>query len=360
MLGNPLHVVPSKRVSALRARFLLTVGTTTVLVVGTFSPSRAASLDTNVSVTGAGSSFMANFLEQCKADVKSTLKINITYQPSGSGAGRSGFISGTTDFAGSDVPFSKAEAAKAKDYVYIPATAGGVAVMYNLPGVAKLQLSGPVLAKVFAGQVAKWNDKTITAENPGVKLPNETIRVLVRSDSSGTSSVFSSYLDAAGGGNWKKGVTSTFPVPAGTGVAQKGSDGVANFMSGPQGKFSIGFAEVSYASERKLGVAHVVNAAGKGVQPNAPAVTAALSEATVNPDGTLALSFNPKAADAYPISTASYVIARTKMDPKKGPVLKAFLAYTLGDCQAKGAKLGYAPLPQKLLSAGAAAVGKIR
>lgn len=321
---------------------------------------QTAKLDTSVSVTGAGSSFMANFLEQCKADVKTGLKINVTYQPSGSGAGRSGFISGTTDFAGSDVPFSKAELGKVNEpFVYIPATAGGVAVMYNLPGVTKVNLSGPVLAKIFSGQIAKWNDAAIAKENPGTTLPKEVIRVLVRSDSSGTSSVFSSYLDAAGTGVWKKGSTSTFPVPAGTGVAQKGSDGVANFMSGPQGKYSVGFAELSYATERKLGVVNVINASGRAVAPTPAAVTAALAAATVNTDGTLKLNFTTKDAAAYPISTTSYVIARTKMDTKKGDVLRAFLTYSLGGCQKKGVKLGYAPLPAKLVTSGIAAVAKI-
>jgi phosphate transport system substrate-binding protein len=319
-----------------------------------------ASVDTKVSVTGAGSSFLANFFDQCKADVKSTLKINVTYQPSGSGAGRSGFISKTTDFAGSDVPFSSAELAKVKDpFVYIPVTAGGIAVMYNLPRTPKLALSGPTLAKIFSGQITKWNDTAIANENPGTALPKETIRVLVRSDSSGTSSVFSGYLDVAGGGAWKKGSTATFPVPPGTGIAQKGSDGIANFMSSPQGTHSIGFAEVSYASERKLGVASIINKAGRQVQPTAAAVTAALSAAAAKPDGTLSLNFAPGDPTAYPISTTSYVIARTKMDAKKGGVLKAFLAYALGGCQLKGEKLGYAPLPANLVASGRAAVGKI-
>ncbi len=353
--SNPSNPSPFGRVAAVGVLVLAGCGAASVPAAA-----QTTKLDTSTSVTGAGSSFMANFLEQCKADVKTGLKINVTYQPSGSGAGRSGFISGTTDFAGSDVPFSKAEVGKVKEpFVYIPATAGGVAVMYNLPGVAKVQLSGPVLAKIFSGQIAKWDDAAIAKENTGIKFPKETIRVLVRSDSSGTSSVFSSYLDAAGAGAWKKGSTSTFPVPAGIGVAQKGSDGVANFMSGPQGKYSIGFAELSYATERKLGVVNVVNSAGKAVAPTAPAVTAALAAATANADGTLKLNFTTTDAAAYPISTTSYVIARTKMDAKKGDILRAFLTYSLGGCQQKGVKLGYAPLPAKLVTSGLAAVAKI-
>jgi phosphate transport system substrate-binding protein len=321
---------------------------------------QTAALDKKVSVTGAGSSFMSNFVEQCKADVKKGLGINVTYQPSGSGAGRSGFISGTTDFAGSDVPFSKAETGKVKTpFVYIPVIAGGVSVMYKIPGVTDLQLTGPTLAKIFSGQIAKWNDAAIAKENPKAKLPKETIRVIVRSDSSGTSSVMSGYLDAAGGGNWKKGVTSTFPVPAGVGIAQKGSDGVANYVGGNQGNFAIGFAEVSFAKERKLPSVLVVNAAGKAVGPTAAGVSAALSDAKSAADGTLTLNFATKKADAYPISTTAYVIAPTKLDAKKGDVLRAFLTHSLGACQKQAEKLGYAPLPAALTTSGLAAVAKI-
>jgi phosphate transport system substrate-binding protein len=321
---------------------------------------QTATLDKKISVTGAGSSFMSNFVEQCKADVKKGLGINITYQPSGSGAGRSGFIAGTTDFAGSDVPFSKAEAGKLKTpFVYIPIIAGGVAVMYKVPGVTDLQLSGPTLAKIFSGQIAKWNDAAIVKENPKAKLPKETIRVIVRSDSSGTSAVMSGYLDAAGGGNWKKGVTSTFPVPAGVGIAQKGSDGVANYVGGNQGNFSIGFAEVSFAKERKLPSVLIVNAAGKAVGPTAAAVSSALADAKTAADGTLTLNFATKKADAYPISTAAYIIAPTKLDAKKGDVLRAFLTHSLGGCQKSAEQLGYAPLPAALTASGLAAVANI-
>jgi phosphate transport system substrate-binding protein len=336
-------------------------GATALLVAPACAQAQEAKVDTSVSVTGAGSSFMANYIEQCKADVKKSQGVNISYQPSGSGAGRSGFISKTTDFAGSDVAFSKTELAKLKDtFVYIPLTVGGIGVMYKVPGLTDLQLSGPTLAKIFSGQIAKWNDATIAKENPKAKLPKETIRVVVRSDSSGTSSVFSAYLDAAGGGQWKKGVTSTFPVPAGVGIAQKGSDGVANYVGGNQGNFSIGFAEVSYATERKLPTVKVLNASGVAVAPTAPAVTAAIADAKANADGTLALNFVTKKADAYPISTTSYLIARTKMDAKKGPVLRAFLTYALGPCQQKAASLGYAPLPTNLVTSGTAAIAKIK
>jgi phosphate transport system substrate-binding protein len=332
----------------------------TALAVPVVAQAQTVTLDTGVTVAGAGSSFISNFVEQCKADLKKAYNINITYQPSGSGAGRSGFIGGTTDFAGSDVAFTSAEAGTVKKpFVYIPLTIGGIAIMYKVPGVDNLRLGPATLAKIFSGAATKWNDQAIEKDNPGVTLPGETIRVIVRSDSSGTSNVFTDYLDTASGGTWKKGVTSTFPVPAGTGIAQRGSDGVANYVAGEQGNFSITYAEASFAAERKLSVAAVVNNAGEAVKPDAKAVTAAIADAKINEDGTLFLAFNTPKPDAYPISTTSYLIAPTTLDAKKGDVLRTFIANALGACQSKAATLGYAPLPKNVVDLGSAALAKI-
>jgi phosphate transport system substrate-binding protein len=330
------------------------------LAVPTHASAQSAQLDTSLTVSGAGSSFMSNFLEQCKADVKKAFNINITYQPSGSGAGRSSFISATTDFAGSDVAFTKSELGTLKTpFVYIPITIGGIAVIYKVPGVTDLRLSAPTLAKIFSGSVSKWNDEAIAKENAGVTLPSETIRVIVRSDSSGTSNVFTDYLDTAGAGNWKKGVTSTFPVPAGTGVAQRGSDGVTNYVSGAQGNFAITYAEASFATERKLSIAKIINAAGETVAPDPANISEAMSDAKIQDDGTLFLNFLSTKPKAYPISTTAYLIAPQTIDAKKGDVLRTFLTHSLGSCQEKADKLGYAPLPKNLVDLSLAALAKV-
>ncbi len=334
---------------------LATLGlmTAAALTVSTVASAQTATLDTSITLSGAGSSFMSNFVEQCKADVKKGLNINITYQPTGSGAGRTGFISGTTDFSGSDVAFTAAELATLKEkFVYIPITIGGIAIVYKVPGVADLRLSAPTLAKIFSGTIGKWDAEDIAKENPGVSLPSQTIRVIVRSDSSGTSTVFTDYLASAGKGEWKKGITGTFPVPAGTGIAQRGSDGVTNYVASAQGDFSITYAEASFATERKLGIAKVINTAGQAVAPDPANISVAMGEAAVNDDGTLLLNYNTTKPTAYPISTTAYLIARQTMDPKKGDVLRAFLTYSLGGCQEKAGAIGYAPLPKNLVALG--------
>jgi phosphate transport system substrate-binding protein len=241
--------------------------------------------------------------------------------------------------------------------VYVPLVAGGVAITYNVPGVKSLTLSGPTLGKIFTGKIVSWNDKAIAAENPDVKLPKLVVRVVVRSDSSGTSNVFSGYLAAASKGAWTKGATSTFPVPPVVGIGQKGSDGVGNYLTSPQGKGAITYAEVSFAKERKLGIAKIINAAGKPVLPDAAAVTEALSSSPIAADNVVTVDPLVKSPVAYPITAIAYLII-PKTTEKAGD-LKAFGDIALGSCQAKAAGLGYAPLPSAIVAKAKAAVASI-
>ena len=325
------------------------------LVFAPFAPAVAAG-----SLSGQGSTFVANYLDQCKADLAKSGGPSVTYQATGSGAGRSGYAEGTVDFAASDVPFSAAEKPKAdkKPYVYVPIVAGGVAVAFNVPGIKNLTLSGPTLGRIFAGKIVSWDDKAIAADNPGVKLPKLVLKVVVRSDSSGTSNVFSNYLSVVAKADWKKGATSTFPIPAIVGIGQKGSDGVGNYVGGPQGKGSITYAEVSFASERKLGVAKIVNAAGKAVLPNAASVTEALVESNVANDNVITIDPLAKGAAVYPIAAVAYMIVpKTSAKAKE---LTAFATSVLGPCQAKAAGLGYAPLPKSIVDAATRSLASIK
>jgi phosphate transport system substrate-binding protein len=326
-----------------------------------FANAQTAVLDKGVTVSGQGSTFVSNLVEQCRVDAKNEFGINIAYQGTGSGAGRNAYVSGTNDFGASDVAFPAAEAdkAKAKPFVYIPVAIGGIAVIYKAGSLTDLKLSGPTLAGIFAGKIQKWDAEPIAKDNPGVSLPGEIIRVIVRSDSSGTSNVFSDYLSTVGKGAWTAGTTSNFPVPAGNGVAQRGSDGVSNYVAGSQGNFSITYAEASFAEERKLPVVKVINASGNAVAPEAASITEALSAAAANDDGTLLLNFQTPSAKAYPISTTAYVIAPQTLDKNKGDILRTFLTFMIGACQKKADKVGYAPLPANLVKLGTDAIAKI-
>jgi phosphate transport system substrate-binding protein len=330
------------------------------LTIGS-AQAQTAVLDKGLTVSGQGSTFVSNLLEQCRVDAKNEFGINVAYQGTGSGAGRNAYIAGTNDFGASDVAFPSVEVekAKSKPFVYVPVAVGGIAVIYKISGLTDLKLSGPTLAGIFAGKIQKWDAEPIVKDNPGVNLPSDIIRVIVRSDSSGTSNVFSDYLGTVGKGAWTAGTTSNFPVPAGNGVAQRGSDGVTNYVAGSQGNFSITYAEASFAEERKLPVVKVINAAGNAIAPEASSITEAMSAAAVNDDGTVLLNFQTPSPKAYPISTTAYVIAPQTMDKAKGDILRTFLTFTVGACQKKADKVGYAPLPANLVKLGTDAIAKI-
>jgi phosphate transport system substrate-binding protein len=323
------------------------------------TPAAMAATHPDVTVTGAGATFPLNVIEQWKADFKNSNNVTIAYTGVGSGAGRSQLIAGTIDFAGSDTLASADETnqlkAKYGDFVYIPETSGGIAIMFKVSGLSSLKLSGPTLAKIFAGTITNWNDPAIALDN-GAPGPNKPIQVFVRSDKSGTSGVFTDYLSKAAPSDWTKGKTETFPTDGGQ-IGKSGSDGVANAVAATDG--GIGYAEHSFAVERSLTEVAVKNGSGAFKQPGAANVTAAIDDATINGDGSLALNFLTSAAEAYPISTVSYFLVPTKMDTNKGDNLKAFLAYVLGAGQAKATTLNYAPLPAKIVSLSTAQAAKV-
>src|SRR5205823_8160118 len=314
----------------------------------------------DTAVSGAGSTFVLNMVEQWKADFNKSTGVSIAYTGVGSGAGRAQLIAGTVDFAGSDVAAAATEAQQLKDkygdFVYIPNIAGAISVQYNVPGTTGLKLSGATLAKIFSGKIATWNDPAIAADN-GSAGPNLPIQVFVRAYKSGTSGVFTDYLSHVDPADWSAGATQTFPTDKGQ-IGKAGSDGVANAVKAASG--GIGYAEHSFAVERQLGEVQVKNGAGEFKGPDTAAVTQAIDAATTNPDGTLALNYTTGNAGVYPISTTSYFIVPTKLDANKGDNLTAFLNYALSTGGQGGAeKLGYAPLPEKVRTASLAAVGRI-
>jgi len=329
-----------------------------LLLLGT--PAAFGATHKDVTVTGAGATFPLNMIEQWKSDFNKSTGVSIAYTGVGSGAGRTQLIAGTVDFAGSDVPAAATEVQQLNDkygsFVYIPEITGAISVQYNLPGVTNLKLTGATLAKIFSGKITTWNDPAIAADN-GTAGPNLPIQVFVRSDKSGTSGVFTDYLAHVDAADWTAGSTQTFPTDKGQ-IGKAGSDGVANAVQGASG--GIGYAEHSFAVERHLGEVQVKNGAGEFKGPDTAAVTQAIDAAATNPDGTLTLNYTTGNAGVYPISTVSYFLVPTKMDPAKGDNLIAFLNDALStDGQGKAASLGYAPLPEKQRTASLAAVGKI-
>lgn len=332
-------------------------------------PATTAQAGTGVTVTGAGSTWSQIALDQWRADV-AHYGLNINYSGVGSSAGRNFYIINQVDFAATEIPFQPDEVARlrqqGKSYQYLPDVAGGTSLMYNLRDVSgravtSLRLSKTSLAGIFTGTITSWDDAAIKADNPVLTLPHQAITPVIRSDGSGTSAQFSSYLQHESSSAWAKftagqGIpnapTSYWPT-FGNSVAQKGSDGVANYVANDAtGVGSIGYVEAGYAIERSRPVALIRNVAGNYVLPTAHNVSVALTKATLNPDQTqnLAGVYRNPAPDAYPISSYSYLVTPTSgIDPQKGRVLGAYMLYFACAGQQKAAVLGYSPLPPNLV-----------
>jgi phosphate transport system substrate-binding protein len=305
-------------------------------------------------ITGAGSTFVQTLAQQWVKDYGAACPgATINYQGVGSGAGVQQFVSGTVDFAGSDAVLKPEEEASAGEVLHIPWAAGGIAVLYHLSGVDDLKLSSDSLAGIFAGKITTWDDDAIAAENESANLPSKAIQVVHRSDGSGTTKVFTSYLTTVAPGVWKAGADKDVAWPTGQGA--KGSDGVSAAVQQADG--AIGYAELSFAEANGVAVASIRNEAGAYVKPTARAVSAALREAEVPADLKIRVSYTPKDRAAYPISTTTWAIVHTTVsDAGKAKLLKDFLLYAVGKGQAAATELFYAPLPEEIAVRAQAAV----
>lgn len=291
----------------------------------------------------------------------------LNYTPNGSGAGIGEFTGNQTDFGGSDSellpPEYDAAAQRCGSPAWnLPVVFGPIAITYNVNGVTSLILDGPTAAKIFNGAVAAWNDPAIAALNPGVALPTEPIRVIFRSDESGTSDNFQKYLDTASGGAWGKGAGKTFK--GGVGEGAKGNDGTAAAVKSTEG--AISYNEWSFAQAQHLNMAKIITSAGPDpVAISADSVGKTIATAFIIKKGNdLALDtisfYRPNQTGAYPIVLATYEIVCSKYpDPQVGMAVKAFLQSTIGAGQNGLADNGYIPIPDALKSRLSAAVNAI-
>ncbi|OBF15766.1 phosphate ABC transporter substrate-binding protein PstS [Mycobacterium kubicae] len=280
---------------------------------------------------------------------------SVNYTANGSGAGISEFLSNQTDFAGSDSPLSKDEYARAQQRCGSPAwnlpmVFGPIAIAYNVKGLTSLTLDGPTAAKIFNGAVTSWNDPAIGALNAGVVLPAEPIRVVFRSDESGTSDNFQRYLDTASGGAWGKGAGKAFN--GGVGEGAKGNEGAAAAVGTAEG--SISYVEWSFAQAQHLNTAKVITSAGPdAIAINPDSVGKTISAAWFTKEGNdLAFDtisfYRPNQPGAYPIVLATYEIVCSKYaDPQVGAAVRAFLHSALGPGQSGLVDNGYIPIPDE-------------
>ena len=298
-------------------------------------------------INGAGSSFdYPAFTLWFHAYTKIDPSVRINYQSVGSGAGQQQLINQTVDFGASDAPMTDKKMASAPGKIlHIPVVAGAVAITYNLPDNPKLKLDADTLAGIFLGKITKWNDDAIAKLNPDVKLPDQDIVVVHRSDGSGTTFIFTDYLSTVSP-EWKGKVGKDVSVRWPTGLGGKGSEGVSGQIKQLPG--TIGYVEQAYAEENHLPVADMKNAAGNFIAPTAEAVSKAMATATI-PDDFRFSMVNAPGDEAYPIAGASWIIIyQHQADADRGHKLIAFLKWAVTDGQKLSPSLHYAPLPDNV------------
>ena len=320
-------------------------------------------------LAGAGASSQGSAQKAWIASFQtSNPDVNITYDPAGSGAGRTQFIDGGVAFAGSDSYLSDDElkktfaacAANTKPFE-VPAYISPIAVVYNVAGVSKLNLDASVLAKIFAGKITKWNDAAIVALNAGVTLPDLAITAVHRSDDSGTTKNFTDYLNKVVPADWANKADGIWPFKTGEGA--QGTSGVITAVK--NGKGTIGYADLSKAGD--LGVANI-KVGSTFVAPTEAGAAKALEVSTAiegrdKADMAYKLNRTTVEAGAYPLVLVSYLIGcQEYKDAKWAPLVKAYVGYIVSDAgQAEAAKAaGAAPLTAAMAKQAADIVAAVK
>ena len=299
-------------------------------------------------LSGAGATFPLPFYNVVFENFAQVNGDAVAYGGIGSGGGVRNLRDKIVDFAGSDAFLTDKEMAEMNSVVHVPTCMGAVVLAYNLDGVSELKLSGEVIADIFAGNIKMWNDERLTALNPGLNLPAETIIPVYRSDGSGTTFVFTDYLTKVSP-VWKEKFGAGKSVNFPSGQAAKGNPGVAGVIK--QTKNSIGYVGSEYAFAQKIPYAKIRNQRGEFVTPDANSISAAAS-GTIPADTRCSIT-NADAAGAYPISTFTWMIIYKEQNYSDRPKEQAvatldLLQYILSDeAQNITSEVHYAPLPAK-------------
>ncbi len=307
----------------------------------------------NMRLTGAGASFpFPLYSTWFQAYSQATPGIEIDYQSTGSGAGVKSFIARTVDFAASDAAMTDEQIGQVDGgVVLLPMTAGEIVLAYNLPGVTELKMPREVYPLIFLGEVTSWQDPRIVEANPGVDLPDTPITAVRRSDSSGTTFVFTNHL-AAISEKFKSTVSAgTNPQwpSASNLVAAPRNDGVTATITQTPG--AIGYIEYGYAKLTNTPAALLENAAGNFVAPGTEGGEITLAGAEFNSaDDLRGYVTDPKDADAYPIATFTWMLFYKKQEAEKADALRKFVEWALVDGQKMAADLGYIPLPDPVVT----------
>jgi len=287
--------------------------------------------------------------------------VQINYQSIGSGGGIRQLLAGTVDFGASDGPMSDEQLKEAKfKILHFPTVLGAVIPIYNVSGVSgELNFTQKAVAGIYLGTITKWNDPEIAKANSGVNLPASDIVVVHRADGSGTSYIFTDFLSKVSD-DWKnkvgKGTSVQWPV----GLGGKGNEGVSGLVKQTPG--SVGYVELIYAIQNKLGYAKVKNSSGTFVKPDLASVTAAAAAASKEMPADFRVSItNSSGKEAYPISSYTWLLVPSKIaDPAKKKAITDFLNWMLGDGQNMVEALAYAKLPKPVVDMEKKAIAKVQ
>ena len=322
-----------------------------------------------IQLNGAGSSFAFPLMSAWSTEYKTATGVQINYQGTGSGAGISAIIAKNLDFGATDAPLNATQHSQNPTLLTIPESLGAVTVAYNLPTVpAHVNLTGPIIANIYLGLITRWDDANIRGINPGVTFPSTSIFVEYRSDSSGTTFVFTDYLSKASSQfatQVGKGKLVAWPVGSGSPQNQ----GVANAVKGQIG--AIGYVELAYVVQNSMSYAKVKNAEGNYILPDLnstadAAASAAGSLPAGNSDWSHVSITNATGAGSYPISTFTYILVYQELDvypsgmtQAKAQALVAFLRWAISTGQTTATSLTYAPLPSAVVTQDGATIDMI-
>jgi phosphate transport system substrate-binding protein len=299
-------------------------------------------------LTGAGATFPYPIYSKWFSEYSAAHPgVEINYQSIGSGGGIRQVTAGLVDFGASDMPMTDdALAASKVKLIHIPTVLGAVVPIFNVPGVGDIKFSGDVLADIYLGKISLWNDARIAKDNPGVKLPNQKIIVVHRSDGSGTSFIWTDYLSKVSK-EWEngpgKGTSPSWPV----GVGGKGNEGVAGLVRQLPG--AVGYVELIYALQNKISYGEVKNQSGNWLKASIEGVTEAAASIKVLPADYRISITNAPGKDAYPISSFTYLLIPVHAaDPAKGKVIKDLLSWIVNSGENEVSAFSYAPLPKSV------------
>ncbi|WP_392564249.1 phosphate ABC transporter substrate-binding protein PstS [Orbus wheelerorum] len=308
----------------------------------------STSVQADVNITGAGASFPAPIYAKWADSYNKVTGVKVNYQSIGSSGGIKQINAGTVDFGASDAPLSQPQL-KEQGLFQFPTVIGGIVIAVNVPGIKSgdLLLDGQTLGDIYLGKITKWNDAAISKLNPTITLPNQAINVIRRADGSGTSFVFTSYLNKVNE-DWKSRIGAGTTVKWPVGIGGKGNDGVAAFIQRLPG--SIGYVEYAYAKQNNLAYTKLFSADKTVVSPSEASFSAAAEKAKWDESFAQELTNQP-GQNAWPITSTTFILVHTsQVDVVKGKNILEFFDWAYKNGSEQAINLDYATLPDVVIA----------